>query len=255
MKAKAVIAGAFLFALVLMALSSSYAFGCIPDPEDPSRCAETVSIFRPTAVAISMLQPAPVAPRPTPRGDSPATARSPLYVRPVYCIEAMCPGALNAPAFDAPSAWTWIEANTSTWYKMDDGHSLQIQLWLFANGQNGMTFDVYAPDQNDLNGRPIGRGSFNPSQRPADLFYSGRTQAGGTWHVRVTNNNSAAVPYVLKFTRTTPAIGNVCDGCHRPLGSLMFDQCTDGAGSSWCQDLGWLYGQDPTTYDHSIPGK
>jgi hypothetical protein len=67
------------------------------------------------------------------------------------------------------------------------------------------------------------------------------------------NNNATPVQYSLRFTRTIPAIGNVCDACHRPLGDLMFSGCTNGPGSTWCQDLEWLYGTNPTTYDHSIP--
>lgn len=193
-------------------------------------------------------------PVPTPRGDSPGTARTAMYVRPPNCIEMMCPGSLNAPTWDAPGNWTWIEPNSSTWYKLYGG-TLQVLVWLFANGQSGITFDVYAPDQKDLYGKPVGRGSFNPSQRPADLFYSGRTQAGGIWYVRVNNHNPFPVSYSLRYTTSIPAIKNVCDACHIPLGDLMFDRCVSGSNSTFCDDLWWLYQQNPEYYDHSIPGR
>jgi len=166
----------------------------------------------------------------------------------------MCPGTGNAPAWNAPGSWTWIEPRSSTWYKLHGGR-LQVLVWLFANGQRGITFDVYAPDQKDLYGKPVGRGSFNPSQQPADLFYSGRTQAGGIWYVRVNNDNPFPVAYSLRYTTALPSLGNVCNDCHNVLGDLMFDRCFSGDNSSFCDDLRWLYEQNPSEYDHSIPGR
>lgn len=209
----------------------------------------TTLVVTPTATRVPTFTPVP-----TPRGDTPETARVPMYVKPPYCIEMMCPGSLNAPPWDAPGQWTWIEPHSVTWYKIHGG-TLQVLVWLFANGQNGISFDVYAPDQKDLYGKPVGRGSFNPSQRPADLFYSGRTQAGGVWYIKVTNSNPFPVSYSLRFTISIPSVGNVCDSCHRPLGDLMFDRCVNGPNSTFCQDLEWLYEQNPDTYDHTIPGR
>jgi hypothetical protein len=206
-----------------------------------------------TLTPTATLQPT-ATPVPTPRGDKPETARTAMYVKPPNCIEMMCPGSLNAPAWDSPGNWTWIEPHSSTWYKLYGG-TLQLLVWLFANGQSGITFDVYAPDQKDLYGNPVGRGSFNPSQRPADLFYSGRTQAGGIWYVRVNNHNPFPVSYSLRYTTSIPAIRNVCDACHIPLGDLMFDRCVSGPNSTFCDDLWWLYQQNPEEYDHSIPGR
>lgn len=253
MKVKVIFAGAFL--LVLMLLTASYGFGCSPAEDGASgRCDRLPrATVAPTVAAVQIAAANPV-PQPTPRGDRPETAREPMYVRPEYCIEEMCPGAINAPALTSAGTWTWIDSNSTIWYKLDDGHSLQVKLWLFANGQSGLLFDVYAPDQKDLYGKPIGRGSKDKYQ-PGDLTYSGRTKAGGIWYIKVMNNNPFPVWYSLRFTRTIPYMTNTCDSCHGPLGSMMFDQCTNGAGSTWCQDLQWLYNQNPTTFDHSIPGK
>src|SRR5574341_831405 len=254
MKVRVVFAGAFLLAVMIM--TAPYAFGCSPEDDGvPARCVlmpRTTAAPTDTIAAVQVAAVNPVA-KPIPKGDRPETAREPMYVRPEYCIEEMCPGAMFAPALTSQGAWTWIDPNSTTWYKLDDGHSLQIKLWLFANGQSGLGFDVYAPDQKDLYGKPIGRGSKDRFQ-PSDLFYSGRTQAGGIWYVKVINNNPHQVWYSLRFTRTIPYMANTCDSCHKPMGSLMFDQCTNGAGSTWCQDLEWLYNQNPTTFDHSIPG-
>jgi hypothetical protein len=215
----------------------------------PTVAVTGTPVVTPTATARPTVTPVP-----TPRGDTPETARFPMYVKPPYCIEMMCPGSLTAPAWDAPGEWTWIEPHSSTWYKIHGG-TLQILVWLFAHGQSGMSFDVYAPDQKDLYGKPVGRGSFNPSQRPADLFYTGRTKAGGIWYVRVNNHNPFPVSYSLRFTASLPSLGNVCDDCHVPLGDLMFDRCVSAPGSTFCDDLRWLYDQNPTYYDHSIPGR
>lgn len=192
-------------------------------------------------------------PRPTPRGDSPETARDPFYVRPQNCINAMCPEQLGAPSLTSSTDWTWIDPNTSIWYKMDDGHGFQLQIWLFANGQSGLSFDVYAPDQQDLYGKPIGRGSFNKSQANigADLFYSGRTQAHGVWHLKVNNSNSIPVAFSLKFTRTLPTMSNVCDVCHKLIGT-DWDSCTNGANSEHCQLLQDYYDTNPTCFDHDV---
>ncbi|MBI4786379.1 MAG: hypothetical protein HY782_04965 [Chloroflexi bacterium] len=258
MKLKLFIAGFIL--LALMGLTASYAFGCTPDEDSAPGCGKFPQIkFIPLPTAVPTKAPAPVVlavPRPTPTGNTPETARTPLFVKPDYCIELMCPGANNSPAWNGDGEWTWINANSSTWYQMDDGRSLQVKIWLFANEQGGMAFDVYAPDQHDLYGKPVGRGSLNTSYRPADLFYSGRTAAGGIWKVRVINNNPFPIWYSLKYTRTTPSIGNTCDQCHKALGDLMFDQCRNADGSSWCQDLNWFYqqgGPPSPEWDHSIP--
>ncbi len=247
MRAKITIVGVALLALLLF--TAPRAFGCVPDDGDSSRCVYFVASNHPTPT-VAALKVASVDPpaQPTPTGNSPETARTPMWVKPQYCIEAMCPGAVNAPPLNAPGNWTWIAPNSSTWYKMDDGRSLQVDVWLFANGQSGLSFDVYAPEQKDLWGsKPIGRGAFDKSQANVgvDLFYTGRSVAYGVWYVRVNNGNSFPVSYSLRFTRTTPTgLRNVCEGCHS--GNMDWGSCQ----GSMCADLHSLYDTNPQCYNH-----
>lgn len=248
MKARIIIAVTALLALGIF--TAPHAFGCVPDEGGSQfRCVRLPESIAPVAVeAVQVAANNPVA-RPTPTGNSPETARVPLYVRPDNCIDAMCPEQVQAAALTSPANWTWIDANSSTWYQINDGHGFQLKVWLFANGQNGLSFDVYAPDQKDLYGKPIGRGSFNKSQANigADLFYTGRSQATGVWHLRVNNGNSFPVSYSIRFTRTIPQLGNVCDSCHKLIG-------TDWAScqGDMCQSLHDYYDTNPQCYSHNV---
>lgn len=254
MKVKAFLAGLFLLALLL--LTAPYALGCTPDEDNPGRCLLFVKPSVTTVVQVAAVAPATSAPpapaapapRPTPNGNGPQTARSPMYVKPEYCIEAMCPGAIGAPPLNAPGNWDWVAPNSSLWYGIEDRYGLQIQMWLLANGQQGIALDVYAPDQQDLYGKPIGRGSLNRNFPGVDLFYSGRTQVGGTWYARVTNNNSIPVSFSLRYSRTTPSLGNNCDNCHKSLG-YDWNACPDPA---FCGKLHDYLDTNPQCYDHNI---
>jgi hypothetical protein len=248
MRTKIIVAGVVLLALALF--TAPRAFGCVPDDGGSSRCAQLPASNYPVPVTALQIAAKDPPAQPTPTGNSPQTARIPMYVKPQYCIEAMCPGAVNAPPLNAPGNWTWIDGNSSTWYRINDGHGLQVQLWLFANGQKGLSFDVYAPDQKDLYGKPVGRGALDKSQASvgADLFYSGRSQAYGTWYVRVTNGNSYPVSYSMRFTLTTPTLSNSCDDCHRIIG-YDWSACN---GSTFCQDLHQLYDCSPSGYSHDV---
>ncbi len=203
-----------------------------------------------TATITATSTPQPTwTPRPTPVGDNPNTARIPMWVKPEYCIEAMCPGATSAPLLNSPGGWDWIAGNSSVWYKMDDGHSLQVQIWVFANGQTGLLLDVYAPEQKDLYGsKPIGRGSLNKNYPGADLFYSGRSSAYGIWYAKLTNTTNAPVSYSFRYTRTTPSLGNSCDNCHKLIG-YDWGACSD---PGFCDQLHQYYDTNPSCYDHNI---
>ncbi len=253
MKARIIVVGLFL--LLLLAVSAPYAFGCVPDDVNPSRCLSS-SLFpvkpSPTAapraqLAVAAPAAAPV-PKPTPNGLSPETARTPMWVKPEYCIEAMCPGASSAPPLNAPGGWDTIPANSSLWYSMADGHGLQVQVWILANGQQGLSLDMYAPDQQDLYGKPVGRGSFNRNFPGTDLHYSGRTWASGVWHARLTNNTSAPISFSARYTLTTPTLGNSCDNCHKLIG-YNWSGCAD---QGFCDKLHSYYDTNPTCYDHNI---
>lgn len=196
---------------------------------------------KPTATAI-----------PTPRGDSPETARVPMWVKPEYCIEAMCPGQLNAPLLNSPGNWEWIPANSTVWYKMDDGKGLQMQVWVFANGQTGLTLDIFAPNQQDLwNAKPIGTATQNKNYPGDDLFYSGRSAASGIWYGRLTNHNPYPVYYTIRYTRTTPTLANVCVSCHASIG-YDWDGCVNGSDPNFCGKLMNLLDMNPQCYNHDI---
>ncbi len=239
---------AILLVPLFMLATTSNAFGCAPDDNgSPFRCARLPQPTNNVTAVADQADP-PVVPMPT--GDSPDTARVPLYVRPDNCIDAMCPEQVHAAALNSPLNWTWIDANSSTWYKINDGHGLQIEVWLFANGQQGISFDVFAPDQKDFS-KPVGRGSFNKSQANigADLFYSGRSWASGVWYLRVNNGNSTPLSYSIRFTVTIPSLGgNSCDSCHKIIG---YDWSGCGGGT-FCQDLHQYYNTNPSCYDHNI---
>jgi hypothetical protein len=267
-----VLLGAILLAPVLMLATSSYAFGCdvgyngstiqcVPlaqvsstDTPTPTATATDTSTVTATLTITPTATPQPTwTPSPTPVGDSPDTARDPIYVRPENCIDSMCPEQRGAPSLTAAQSWTWIGANSSTWYKMDDGRGFQIEVWLFANGQQGLSMDVYAPEQrNNLwDAKPIGRGSFNKSMANigVDLFYSGRSQAYGVWYMKVSNSNASPVSYSFRFTRTIPQAKNVCDSCHNIIGT-DWGSCQ----GNMCADLHALYDTNPQCYNHDASG-
>ena len=246
MKARIIVAGIALLALVVLA--APRALSCVPDEgNSPFRCVQLPTSSPSSVVAAVQIVNDPPA---QPSGDSPATALVPMFVKPQYCIEAMCPGAVNAPPLNAPGKWVFIKPASSMWYKINDGHGLQVEFWLFDNGQQGLSFDVYAPDQRDLSGKPIGRGSFNKSQANvgADLFYSGRSQAYGIWYVRVNNNTNVPISYSMKYTLTTPTLSNSCDDCHKLIG-YDWSACN---GTNFCQDLHQLYDTSPSCYSHDV---
>jgi hypothetical protein len=231
---------------------------CVPlaqvsstDTPTPTATATDTSTVTATLTITPTATPQPTwTPSPTPVGDSPDTARIPIYIHPENCIDAMCPEQKGAPALTAAQAWVWIDKNSSTWYKMDDGHSFQLEIWLFANGQQGLSMDVFAPEQRDhlWDAKPIGRGSFNKNQANigTDLYYSGRSQAYGIWYVRVTNGNSFPVSYSIRYTRTIPQLNNVCDSCHKLIGT-DWGSCQ----GSMCSNLHALYDTNPQCYDHN----
>ena len=270
-----VLFAALLLAPLIMLASAPYAFGCDTGSSSMTQCAaqvqstptatpqptttitDTTTVTDATTITLTATITPTATPKPTstlsptPVGDKPETARDPIYVRPDNCIDAMCPEQKGAPPLNSPLSWTWIGANSSTWYKVNDGHSFQIEVWLFANGQQGLSMDVYAPDQRDhlWDSKPIGRGSFNKSQANigADLFYSGRSQAYGIWYIKVNNGNAFPISYSFRYTRTIPQLNNVCDSCHKLIG-IDWGSCQ----GDMCTNLHALYDTNPQCYDHNV---
>ncbi len=198
MRAKFILRAATVAAITLIALTSaSFVFGCVPEDEDfnDRHCAKW-----PKKVATPLT--------PQPKGDNPA--------------DAMIPDG----------NWRFAGPHSSVWYKIDDG-GLHLEIWLDTNGQNGLSLAIYAPDQKDLDGKPVGRGSFNKFQ-PHDLFWSGRTSAHGIWYAVVANANPYAFPYSLNYQRVRKRAVDQCAVCHGQIS--VFEGC-EPPDSAHCTNL------------------
>jgi hypothetical protein len=251
-----------VIALILVALTVSQAFAQGPTPTatntatGPIPTTTTITTTNTITTTTAITPTATAVPAPTRRpGSSPDVPLTPVLVKPGDCIDMMCPDAKFAVDMANAGGWIWIDPNTTDWFKVNDYGGLQVSVWLYANGQSGMGMDIFAPEQkNWWEAKPIGRGSLNPNMKPADLFWSGNTLASGDWLIRVMNSNPYPINYSLRFSRDIPFRLNRCDACHAMLRDMMWGNCQDGPNSNWCSDLGWLYDQNPGSYDHSIPG-
>jgi hypothetical protein len=145
--------------------------------------------------------------------------------------------ALNPNDARIPSGRTeFIGPGVSHWYKMSDA-GMELKVWVDANGQQGLSLALYAPDQTDLYGKPIGRGAYNKFEPSHDLFWNGYTSAsgaGGTWYAIVTNGANIPIGYTLGYKRIINSVKARCSECHGF--SIEWDRCEDH-GSSWCEDL------------------
>lgn len=195
---KSIVQGSIVLALVLILGIVPSALGY--DPEDCLLSAYCTGL--PTAT------PVPV---PTPLGDSAATAR------------------------EVTGEWEHIGPNTSVWYRLHDAR-LQLSVWLYTNGQSGVSLAIYAPDQ-DLS-KPVGRGSYNKFQ-PSDLFWTGRSRAFGTWYAVITNSNPFAVAYRLEYTRSIRSTADRCSTCHG--WEIEWERC-EPPDSAHCTNLREEYG-------------
>ena len=222
MSVKGMVRWSILFALALMLMTASLALAT----PSTRQSADT-----PTA--------APEAPG-TP-GSSPTTTpgatgtlqpeASPTATREPTSIPQ--PGSNPDAAVEPRGTWLFIAPNASQWYKMNDA-GLQLDIWLDANGQTGLSLAIYAPDQKDLYGKPIGRGSFNKFELGHDLFWTGYTTARGTWYAVVTNGAPQPISYRLDYKRVINSVAGRCSECHGF--EIEWDRCVDG-GSDWCEEL------------------
>lgn len=206
MKAKVVALLSLVFAVILVLLTAPFALGCSPDGDGNPICT---------------------ASRTAPPGD------------PVVPQLA----ALNMPKFGtqpdnavAPTgSWITINPNESHWFKMSDA-GMQLQVWIDANGQgrDGLSMSIFAPDHLDFYGKPVGRGSYNPSIPSHDLFWTGSTLATGVWYAQVTDRASIPISYSMNYKRVISSVAARCSACHGY--SIEWDRCTDN-GSPWCENL------------------
>lgn len=196
-----------LVALTLVWLTAPYAFGCIPDDVDPSRCIQPPKSSLPSRTTVAAHTVPPVA--------------------------AAKPSGLNPDqAMEPDGEWRYIQGNSSLWYKVTDSR-LQLEIWVDANGQSGIALAIYAPDQKDLYGTPVGRGSPNQNEH-RDLFWTGRSRAWGTWYAVVTNYNPYPVNYSLFYKRVAKSTKDYCAVCHGY--EINFDDCED-QGDGFCGSL------------------
>jgi hypothetical protein len=143
------------------------------------------------------------------------------------------PGANPNTAQAPTTAWQFIGPNESHWYKMSDA-GLELVIWLDAHGQAGLSLAIYAPEQTDLYGKPIGRGSFNKFQPTHDLYWTGYTRARGTWYAVVTNGTQSPISYNLNYKRVVNSVAGRCSACHGF--EIEWDRCVSH-GNNWCEDL------------------
>lgn len=120
------------------------------------------------------------------------------------------PAAPAAPSGDSPSnplipgdSWHLLASGASVWYKVGNGGD-HMDVFLEANPLDGMTFEVFTPDNLQ---RPIGQGSLD-NTRSRLVWAGGHWNSSGDWLARVNNANPMAVQY--KLTSSTRVIG-MCD--------------------------------------------
>lgn len=178
----------FLIAFGLAFVSAITASACETDNDDFPNC----TIFRPIKPTET---PAPKAP-PRPAAAQPTA------------VAAMRGGSSPDDALDPNDAWLNIGAGGALWFRIGEGINAQhLDVWLDANGNPGIAFAVYSPEQmNDPASRvhPKGRGTFNRTI-PHDLFWSGQAPRGGVWYVLVTSSNSVPVPFKVGYNRVESA--------------------------------------------------
>ncbi len=182
---KVLVLTSLLILLVLFAATIQSAMACIPDDMDPGRCVIRLPgrVIKPTRAPVAAAAKPTVAPTAAParKGGSP--------------VDAM----------DITDAQQNLNPGGTAWYKVGSGDGPQhLEVWVDAYGKEGLVFAVYAPDQmNELwpTTPPKGRGAANQKGIAHDLFWSGKSPAGGTWYVLVTNNASSPMQYTIGSNR------------------------------------------------------
>lgn len=100
--------------------------------------------------------------------------------------------------------WELINPGQGVWYKLP-GVGPRLDVWVDANGQQGLGLAVYKPDTQDFGGKPIGVGAFNKAVGK-DLFWTGQSGGGGTWYAYLSNGGPISVLYRLSYNPENPAV-------------------------------------------------
>jgi hypothetical protein len=113
-------------------------------------------------------------------------------------------GATPEDAFTIPAYDVAIAPAGSIWHSFQyAGDESQILAWLDAQGQSGLSFSVWTPDQvkqieNGQSVEPVGRGSVN-EYGPGDLSWLGAFPQAGTYFLKVDNSGSAVINYTVQI--------------------------------------------------------
>lgn len=157
----------------LMAMTAP-ASACAPEDESSAVCSNWR--IRPTVTPTFTATPVVVAATPTPRSDSPATARN------------------------ITDTWSSIAPGASIWFKTDysDG-SRNIELWVDSPIQDALGLSIFSPDQMDAwwSARPVGRGTFNKGQPQHVLTWVASYAEAGVWYALLQNYTNSPVSYRL----------------------------------------------------------
>jgi len=157
--------------LALLAASTAPAVACEGTGESDMTCSEWRRQPRPAPT----LLPTPVA-TPTPRGDSPTTAR------------------------DITEGWQGIEPGASIWFKTNysDGYRV-IDLSVDSLAKDALGLSIFSPDQMDTwwNSKPVGRGTYNKGQPEHALTWVATYAKAGVWYLLLQNYATSPVSYRL----------------------------------------------------------
>lgn len=145
---------------------------------------------------------------------------------------ALPPGKNPETAIEPTGQWLFIPAGATHWYKVADNR-LKLEIGVSANGQEGLAMAIFAPEQTDLYGKPIGRGASDKYFPQYDLFWSGRTIAYGTWYVTVTNYKPFPISYSIVYERRSTRPADPCAVCHGYI--IEWDDCDSVDG--FCDNL------------------
>ncbi len=140
----------------------------------------------PLDIHIAKVVPTPAlplkpTPTPIPKGDAPESSRI------------------------ADGNWYNIGPGEKIWHVMDNGNNFYLNVWLDANGSEGIAFGMYAPSQRNglsVNTQPKGRGAPVRTDKTHDQFWAG-SQATGVWYTLVTNYSNAPMQYRIGFQQAT----------------------------------------------------
>lgn len=97
--------------------------------------------------------------------------------------------------------WRTLGAGARVWYIVGSG-GVHMDVFLQAKPLDGVTMEVYAPDQLD---QPIGHGTYQAASG-ALVWAGGHWSSEGDWLARVVNGSSISVQY--KLTSSAKNISN-----------------------------------------------